>query len=67
MDANWSAIVDSADRPLDGRRWWLKAEKPWQCLAACFELRDALQYGTGALTYGTCALTNRYHCADAFT
>lgn len=36
-------IRDSADHPLDGRRWWLKAEDPWQCLATCFELRNALQ------------------------
>ncbi|KAL9022802.1 MAG: hypothetical protein Q9185_000065 [Variospora sp. 1 TL-2023] len=35
-------IFDSADKPLDGQRWWLKAEDPWQCLAACKELRDAL-------------------------
>ncbi|KAI9891345.1 MAG: DNA-directed RNA polymerase [Vezdaea aestivalis] len=36
-------IFDSADHPLDGRRWWLKAEDPWQCLATCFELKLAMQ------------------------
>ena len=35
-------ISDSVERPLDGQRWWLKAEDPWQCLAACFELKQAL-------------------------
>ncbi|KAF1985028.1 DNA/RNA polymerase [Aulographum hederae CBS 113979] len=35
-------IRDSVQNPLDGRRWWLKAEDPWQCLAACFELKNAL-------------------------
>lgn len=36
-------IFDSADRPLEGNRWWLKAEDPWQCLATCFELTAALR------------------------
>ena len=35
-------IIDSASSPLDGRRWWLEAEDPWQCLAACIELKAAL-------------------------
>ena len=35
-------IFDSAERPLDGNQWWLKAEDPWQCLATCFELHAAL-------------------------
>jgi DNA-directed RNA polymerase len=36
-------IFDSADNPLNGRRWWLKAEDAWQCLAACKELTKALR------------------------
>jgi DNA-directed RNA polymerase len=36
-------IFDSADRPLEGNRWWLKAEDPWQCLATCFDLAAALR------------------------
>ncbi|KAH0545507.1 hypothetical protein FGG08_000335 [Glutinoglossum americanum] len=35
-------IYDSAVNPLNGKRWWLKAEDPWQCLAACIELKNAL-------------------------
>lgn len=35
-------IIDSADKGLHGNRWWLRAEDPWQCLAACCELRNAL-------------------------
>ncbi|KAG6011566.1 hypothetical protein E4U43_008240 [Claviceps pusilla] len=34
-------IIESATNPLDGSRWWLQAEDPWQCLAACFELKAA--------------------------
>ncbi|KAI8992792.1 DNA/RNA polymerase [Trametes punicea] len=36
-------IYDSAERPLEGRRWWTKADDPWQCLATCIELRAALE------------------------
>ena len=43
-------IRDSVENPLNGRRWWLQGEDPWQCLATCFELQhafdspDPLQY-----------------------
>lgn len=33
-------ILDSADHPLTGRRWWTKSDEPWQTLAACKEVRD---------------------------
>nr|ASF90204.1 hypothetical protein SPAR04594 [Bartheletia paradoxa] len=36
-------IFDSADKPLDGQRWWFKADDPWQCLATCMELTSALR------------------------
>jgi DNA-directed RNA polymerase len=36
-------IFDSADKPLTGERWWLSAEDPWQCLAACLEITAALR------------------------
>ena len=35
-------VYDSATRPLTGRRWWLTAENPWQCLATCMELANAM-------------------------
>ncbi|KAF9929743.1 DNA-directed RNA polymerase [Linnemannia zychae] len=38
-------IFDSADNPMDGKRWWLKAEDPWQCLATCIEVADAIRSG----------------------
>ena len=38
---NMDEIVDSATNPLGGRRWWAKAEDPWQCLACCMELKSA--------------------------
>lgn len=44
-------VEDSALRPLRGRRWWLKAEDPWQCLACCFELHRALKHPEGPENY----------------
>lgn len=38
-------IYDSASKPLEGNRWWLKAEDPWQCLAACIEIKNAIESG----------------------
>ncbi|KAJ5893710.1 hypothetical protein N7495_005401 [Penicillium taxi] len=40
---NLDLILDSANNGLHGKRWWLKAEDPWQCLAACCELRNAMR------------------------
>ena len=52
---NLESIFDSADNPLEvptrrdlvlthqGKKWWLDAEDPWQCLATCFELAAALR------------------------
>ncbi|CAH1431236.1 unnamed protein product [Lactuca virosa] len=36
-------IFDSSDRPLEGKRWWLGAEDPFQCLATCMNLSEALR------------------------
>ncbi|KAF2272963.1 DNA-directed RNA polymerase mitochondrial precursor [Westerdykella ornata] len=40
---NIEEIYDSANNPLNGNRWWTKADDPWQCLACCIELRNALE------------------------
>ncbi|KAL1304511.1 hypothetical protein AAFC00_003498 [Neodothiora populina] len=37
-----SDVYDSATNPLSGGRWWLKSEDAWQTLAACCELKAAL-------------------------
>lgn len=41
-------IFNSAANPLDGNRWWLNAEDPLQCLAACINLSDALKSSSPA-------------------
>ncbi|PWA01722.1 hypothetical protein BB558_002162 [Smittium angustum] len=42
---NWDEIVDSAKNPLKGKGWWLKSEDPWQTLAACIDLVNAIESG----------------------
>ncbi|XP_061096463.1 LOW QUALITY PROTEIN: DNA-directed RNA polymerase, mitochondrial [Conger conger] len=34
-------ILDSADQPLTGRKWWMEADEPWQALACCMEIARA--------------------------
>ncbi|XP_075980404.1 mitochondrial RNA polymerase [Anticarsia gemmatalis] len=36
-------ILDSADRPLDGEGWWTQSEEPWQTLACCMEIANAVR------------------------
>jgi len=43
VEEHLEQIFESAENPLEGSRWWLKADDPWQCLATCIELRNALQ------------------------
>ena len=43
-------IFDSADRSLEGRRWWLNAEDPFQFLAACINLTEALRSSSPEMT-----------------
>ncbi|XP_002978135.2 DNA-directed RNA polymerase 1B, mitochondrial isoform X2 [Selaginella moellendorffii] len=40
-ESNLEHVVASANQPLKNR-WWLKAEDPFQCLAACIDLRNAM-------------------------
>ncbi|XP_053490476.1 DNA-directed RNA polymerase, mitochondrial [Ictalurus furcatus] len=34
-------ILDSADNPSTGRKWWMNADEPWQTLACCMEIANA--------------------------
>ncbi|KAM7472905.1 hypothetical protein LguiA_011088 [Lonicera macranthoides] len=43
VDNHLKDIFDSSDNPLTGDRWWLAAEDPFQCLAACINLSEALK------------------------
>ncbi|XP_068836750.1 DNA-directed RNA polymerase, mitochondrial isoform X8 [Capricornis sumatraensis] len=37
-DAVMEDILDSAERPMTGRKWWMEADEPWQTLACCMEI-----------------------------
>ncbi|KAG7513818.1 DNA-directed RNA polymerase, mitochondrial [Solea senegalensis] len=36
-------ILDSADNPLNGKKWWMNADEPWQALACCKEIASAVR------------------------
>ncbi|KAG4077220.1 hypothetical protein HA402_005275 [Bradysia odoriphaga] len=36
-------IIDSADNPLTGRKWWVTSDEPWQTLATCMEIAKVLR------------------------
>ncbi|XP_024121139.1 DNA-directed RNA polymerase, mitochondrial [Oryzias melastigma] len=36
-------VLDSADDPLHGRKWWMNADEPWQALACCMEIARAVR------------------------
>uniref|UniRef100_A0A8C8H4W5 DNA-directed RNA polymerase n=1 Tax=Oncorhynchus tshawytscha TaxID=74940 RepID=A0A8C8H4W5_ONCTS len=36
-------ILDSADNPLIGKKWWQNADEPWQTLACCMEIANAVR------------------------
>ncbi|BFZ24798.1 hypothetical protein BsWGS_27837 [Bradybaena similaris] len=38
-------ILDSADRPLTGNRWWQTSDEPWQTLACCKEIAQIERFG----------------------
>jgi DNA-directed RNA polymerase len=36
-------IIDSADNPLEGCKWWTRSDEPWQTLACCMEIVNAMR------------------------
>uniref|UniRef100_A0A8C9Z114 DNA-directed RNA polymerase n=1 Tax=Sander lucioperca TaxID=283035 RepID=A0A8C9Z114_SANLU len=36
-------VLDSADNPLNGKKWWMNADEPWQALSCCMELANAVR------------------------
>ena len=43
VESHIEDLRDSADNPLTGKGWWKTADKPWQALATCIELNEALK------------------------
>ncbi|CAH8483814.1 unnamed protein product [Schistosoma haematobium] len=50
-DSIMNDIIDSAEKPFDGRRWWQNQAEPWQILACCIELKNALSHPSGPESY----------------
>ena len=50
VEKNRGAILDSAARPLEGARFWTKADKPWRFLAAAMEWKEYDTEGLGFLS-----------------
>lgn len=44
IDDSMDEVMKSAEHPLDGGDWWKKAEAPFQLLATCIELKNALSH-----------------------
>uniref|UniRef100_A0A3B3WWZ9 DNA-directed RNA polymerase n=1 Tax=Poecilia mexicana TaxID=48701 RepID=A0A3B3WWZ9_9TELE len=42
-DSIMEDILDSADDPLNGKKWWMEADEPWQALACCMEIANAVR------------------------
>ena len=55
VDSILDKILDSARDPLEGERWWLESDDPWQTLSACIEIKKALEHPGGVEDY-TCHL-----------
>lgn len=49
-------LLDSADNPLDGARFWTTADSPFMALAACFEFAGMLEQGADYVSFLPVAL-----------
>ena len=45
VEENLDLLLDSAENPFDGYKWWLDSDDPWQTLSACMELKNAIEFG----------------------
>lgn len=51
VDLHRAEILDSANDPLDGKRFWTTADKPCAALAACFEWAGYLNQGEAFVSH----------------
>ncbi|KAK7194148.1 DNA-directed RNA polymerase, mitochondrial [Novymonas esmeraldas] len=47
VDEHMEDVVQSAENPLNGDRWWQETSEPIQCLMACKEVVDAMKHSQG--------------------
>lgn len=51
VQRNREALADSGRDPLDGRRFWTTADKPWAALAACIEWAGYIEQGDAFVSH----------------
>src|SRR5690606_5514141 len=51
VEEHRAEMMDSANDPLDGARFWTTADKPWAALAACFEWAGYLEQGEAFVSH----------------
>lgn len=61
VDTHMDDVFDSAENPMNGNRWWLKAEDPFQFLAACIDIRNAVKSGNPK-TYNSFLPVHQVRC-----
>lgn len=47
VDEHMEDVIQSAESPLHGDRWWQEASEPLQCLMACKEVANAMKCSQG--------------------
>ena len=50
-DEHIHEIRNSANQPLEGNKWWIQAEEPFQALATCIEIINAIDHPEGHEQY----------------
>jgi DNA-directed RNA polymerase len=45
VDEIMDLVLDSADNPMGGKKWWQSADCQWQALAVCMEIASAIRSG----------------------
>lgn len=50
-ESNMDLILDSAERPLQGKRWFLESDEPWLTFSVCNEIKAALECPDGPENY----------------
>ena len=50
-DNNLNLILDTAEKRLDGERWFLESDEPWLTFSVCNEIKAALEHPGGPENY----------------
>ncbi|ANB11608.1 Rpo41p [Sugiyamaella lignohabitans] len=62
VNTHMEDVIDSAERPLTGNRWWTQGENPFQALATCMEINEAIKSGNPELFLSRIAVNQDGSC-----